>query len=184
MVPRYGIPFTFAPYLRDLVADSAAPYGFDPDSSLLPMRILFTEAHLTEVWSVLLLIDGIGLLLCATAGWALWGRERAGGLDMKALLLAVVLIPQLVYLFLMDAVWGAYLDWDLFSYVAIPTSLLGGYGLMVWGRPQRRLRAVLLGLLLAATGVHVLAKTNALELGYAQHLVETPMHPTLPSGPP
>jgi hypothetical protein len=184
MVPGYGIPFAFAPYLRDLVADSAAPYGFDPDSSLLPIRILFTEAHLTEVWSVLLLIDGIGLLLCATAGWALWGRERAGGPDMKALLLVVVLIPQLVYLFWMDAVWGAYLDWDLFSYVAIPTSLLGGYALMVWGRPQRRLRAVLLGLLLAATGVHLLAKTNALELGYAQHLVETPMHPTLPSGPP
>jgi len=87
MVPGYGIPFAFAPYLRDLVADSAARYGFDPDSSLLPIRILFTEAHLTEVWSVLLLIDGIGLLLCATAGWALWGRERAGGPDMKALLL-------------------------------------------------------------------------------------------------
>jgi hypothetical protein len=181
MVPGYGLPFAFAPYLRDLVRDSAAPYGFDPDSSLLPLDVLFTRAHLTEVWSVLLLVDGIGLLLCFTAGWTLWSRSRAP--DWKASLLAVVLVPQLVYLFLMDAVWGTYLDWDLFSYFAIPTSLLGSYALMTWGRPWRRLRAGLLGLLLAAAGVHLVAKTNALEVGYARHVVETPMHPTLPSPP-
>lgn len=182
MVPGYGLPFAFAPYLRDLVADSAAPYGFDPDSSLLPLRVLFGAAHLAEVWSVLLLIDGIGLLLCLAAGWALW--KRGAEPDRKALLLAAVLVPQLLFVFTMDAVWGTYLDWDLFSYVAIPTSLLGGYALMVWGRPRRRLRALLLGLLLAADGVHLLAKTNALELGYARHVAETPMHPTLPSAPP
>jgi hypothetical protein len=181
MVPGYGLPFAFAPYLRDLVADSAAPYGFDPESSLLPLHVLFSPAHLAEVWSVLLLIDGIGLLLCVTAGWSL--RPRAVGFDPKALLLAVGLVPQLVYLFWMDAVWGTYLDWDVFSYFAIPTSLLGGYAFLVWGRDRRRLRALLLGLLLAAEGVHLLAKTNALELGYARHVAETPMHPILPDAP-
>jgi hypothetical protein len=182
MVPGYGVPFAFAPYLRDLVADSAARYGFDPESSFLPFSLLFSPMHLTEIASVLLLIDGIGLLLCLAAGGAL--VRNGGAPDAKALLLAAVLVPQLVYLFLMDAVWGTYLDWDLFSYVAVPSSLLGGYALIVWGRPRPRARAFLLGVLLAASGVHLLAKTNALELGYARHVVETPMHPTLPEAPP
>ena len=111
-------------------------------------------------------------------------RLRPRAYDAKALLLFTVLAPQLVYVFLMDAVWGTYLDWDLFSYVAIPMSLLGAYALMVWGRERPALRAALVGLLLAAEGVHLLARTNALELDYARHVAETPMHPTLPKGPP
>jgi hypothetical protein len=183
MIPGYGVPFAFAPYLRDLVADSAAQHGFDPESSFWPAGMLFGRLHLVEVASVLLLIDGIGVLLCATAGWSLLPRLRPRAFDAKALLLIAVLLPQLVYLFLMDAIWGTYLDWDLFSYVAIPTSLLGAYALMIWGRRRPVARAALVGLLLAAEGVHLLARTNALELDYPRHVAETPMHPTLPNGP-
>lgn len=184
MIPGYGIPFAFAPYLRDLVADSAAQHGYDPNSSFLPASMLFAREHLVEVASVLLLIDGIGVLLCATAGWALVPRLHPRRFDAKALFLVTVLAPQLAYLFAMDAIWGTYLDWDLFSYVAIPLSFLGGYALMIWGRPRPTTRALLTGLVLAAVGVHLLARTNALELEYKRHVAETPMHPTLPNAPP
>jgi len=183
MVPAYGVPFAFAPFLRDLVADSASQYGYDPGSSLLPLRQVFAAAHVAEVASLLLLIDGVGVLLCLTAGVALAPRLLRSAPDWKAWLLLAVLAPLVVYLVMMDAVWGAYLDWDLFSYLAIPTSLLGGYALMTWGRARPALRAFLLGLLLAAQGIHLIARANALEVDYKRHVAETPMHLSVPSRP-
>jgi hypothetical protein len=182
-IPAYGLPFAFAPYLRDLARDSAAPYGYDPTSSLLPLHYVFSAPHLAELGSLLLLIDGTGVLLCLTAGVALLPRLLGRDPDWSAWLLLTVLVCLLPYFILMDAVWGAYLDWDLFSYLAIPTSLLGGHALMVWGRAHRPQRALLVGLLLAAEAVHVLARANALEVEYKRHVAETPMHLSVPSAP-
>jgi hypothetical protein len=54
---------------------------------------------------------------------------------------------------------------------------------MVWGRAHRPQRALLVGLLLAAEAVHVLARANALEVEYKRHVAETPMHLSVPSAP-
>jgi hypothetical protein len=121
------------------------------------------------------LIDGVGVLLCSTCGVAVLAREIRRPSDPRPWLLAALLAPCLGYMFVMDPIWGPYSDWDLFSYVAVPTSLLGSYALLVWGR-GRRATAWLVGLALAASSVHVLARFNALDVDIARHRHESPFH--------
>ena len=174
--PGFGYPFAFGPYLEGLLANDGRQFGLANDSSFLPLAYLFSLEHLVEYLHTLLLIDGIGLWLCATAGIPVLFHALGGRFATPAGILFLVAAPILAYAYAMDPLWGAYADWDLFSYVAVPTSLLGGYAFVVWGRAVPRWRAPLFGLLLAASLVHLAARLNALEVESERHFLESPRH--------
>ena len=171
-VPGFG-PFAWSAYLAAVHHDLHGGYGLAETGSLLPADFMLSCVHLREMFHTVLLIDGVGvLLLLVTSGWALMSRA----VDAPVLFLASVAASFLPYLVTVDPVWGALGDWDLFSYAAAITSVLGGYLLVLWGRECPRLFAVVLGLALAASGVHLLARWNAMTVDYQRHLLESPFH--------
>jgi hypothetical protein len=99
-----------------------------------------------------------------------------GAWDPAAAFLGLIVIAWLAYLIAMDPVYGPYADWDLFGYGAAVTSLLGAFAFVAWGRTCPRLFAPLLGLALAAAGVHLLARLNALDVDFHIHAIESPFH--------
>src|SRR5213592_487309 len=127
-------------------------------------------AHAREVVHTLLLVDGVGVLLLVVCG--AWLPRR----DPAAALLALLVAPWLAYVVAMDPLFGAFADWDLFSYGAAATSLLGAYAFVAWGRAAPRAFGWLLGLALAAASVHLLARWNALDVDLPRHLLESPYH--------
>ncbi|MBM4265082.1 MAG: hypothetical protein FJ144_00480 [Deltaproteobacteria bacterium] len=175
-MPAFGRPFAFRDLLERLVASSGAARGLSPDSSLLPADYLFSAPHALEIVQGWILVDGVGVLLSLTAGMVLLAKALRGPLDLRTLLLAGLVGPVLLYAALMDPLWGPYLDWDLFSYGAVATSLFGAYALVVCGRGWPRERAFLAGLLVAASILHLCARLNALEVDYRAHLAESPAH--------
>src|SRR5882724_87990 len=123
-----------------------------------------------EIVHTLLLVDGVGVLLLVVCG--AWLPRR----DPAAALLALLVAPWLAYVVAMDPLFGAFADWDLFSYGATATSLLGAYAFVAWGRAAPRAFGWLLGLALAAASVHLLARWNALDVDLPRHLLESPYH--------
>ena len=172
-IPAFGYPFAFVPLAARISEFSARGSGLSPNSSLLPLGYVLSAYHARELVHTFLLIDGVGVLLVLVTGtWALAARA----LDAKAAFLALSLVGFVPYVLAFDPVWGAYGDWDLFSYLAAPISLLGAYALIIWGRSCPRPFALLLGVALAANGVHLLARLNAVAFDLARHQAETPDH--------
>ena len=169
-LPGFGAPFAWRAFVARAHADSGWQLGLSPTSSLLPLGYLLSGAHAREVVHTLLLVDGVGVLLLVVCGARLPRREPA------AALLALVVAPWLAYVVAMDPLFGAFADWDLFSYGAAATSLLGAYAFVVWGREHERAFAWLLGLAIASAGVHLLARWNALDVDLPRHLLESPYH--------
>ena len=169
-LPGFGAPFAWRAFVARAHADSGWQLGLSPTSSLLPLGYLLSGAHAREVVHTLLLVDGVGVLLLVVCGARLPRREPA------AALLALVVAPWLAYVVAMDPLFGAFADWDLFSYGAAATSLLGAYAFVAWGRAAPRAFGWLLGLALAAASVHLLARWNALDVDLPRHLLESPYH--------
>jgi hypothetical protein len=176
-VPGFGHPFAWREFLSALARASDAEMGLSPTSSLLPAWAMFSAGHANEVLHTLVLVDGVGVLLAVVAGgWCLVAGPWRRPWDLRAVFLGALVAPQLLFLCTMDPLWGAFADWDLFSWGAATTSLLGGYAFVTWGRRCPGVFPLLLGLALAAAGVHLLARLNALEIGLAAHLLESPHH--------
>lgn len=176
-VPGYGHPFAWPAYLEGLARASDAELGLSPTSSLLPAWALFSGWHANDVLQTVILVDGVGVLLVAVAGtWCVAARVWQHPWDLDAIFLAALVAPQLLFLFMMDPLWGAFADWDLFSWGAATTSLLGAYAFVTWGRRRPDVFPVLLGLALAAAGVHLLARLSALDVELVAHLRESPYH--------
>jgi len=180
-VPGFGRPFAWGAFLARAAADSEAELGLSPTSSLLPPDFMLSTRHAGEVAHTVLLVDGIGWLLLLVPGAALLLHSAGRTRDGKAACLGLLVVPYFAYVIAMDPIFGSYADWDLFSYGAVVTSLLGGYAFVSWGRRCPRAFAPLLGLALAAAGVHLLARLNALDVGMQQHLLESPYHLVAPS---
>jgi len=179
-VPRYGRPFAWGAFLARVDVDRMSNLGLSPTSSLLPLDFMLSALHAREVVHTLLLIDGIGWLLLLVPGLWLALRSARVGWDAQAAFLALIVLPYLAYVVTMDPIFGSYADWDLFSYGAVVTSLLGAYAFVVWGRGCPRAFAALLGVALAAAGVHLFARLNALTVGLQDHLRESPYHLAAP----
>ena len=173
-LPGFGAPFAWAAFVARAHADSGYQLGFSPTSSLLPLRYMLSGAHAREVVHTLLLVDGVGVVLLVVCGGWLVLHPRTW--SPPAALLALVVLPYLAYVVAMDPLFGALADWDLFSYGAAATSLLGAYAFVVWGREHERAFAWLLGLAIASAGVHLLARWNALDVDLPRHLLESPYH--------
>jgi len=169
-LPGFGAPFAWRAFVARAHADSGWQFGLSPTSSLLPLGYLLSGAHAREVVHTLLLVDGVGVLLLVVCG--AWLPRR----DPAAALLALLVAPWLAYVVAMDPLFGALADWDLFSYGAAATSLLGAYAFVAWGRAEPRAFGWLLGLALAAAGIHLLARWNALDVDLPRHLLESPYH--------
>src|SRR5437899_3164566 len=173
-LPGFGAPFAWGAFVARAHADSGWQLGLSPTSSLLPLGYMLSGAHAREVVHTLLLVDGVGVLLLVVCGGWLLLHPRTWSL--QAALLALTVLPYLAYVVAMDPLFGAFADWDLFSYGAAATSLLGAYAFVVWGREHEHAFAWLLGLAIASAGVHLLARWNALDVDLPRHLLESPYH--------
>ncbi|MGH7894741.1 MAG: hypothetical protein ACREQL_08735 [Candidatus Binatia bacterium] len=172
-LPIYGAPFAWRAFVSDLIAQSAVEFGYSRTSNLIPWEYLATATHTREVLHTLLLIDGVGMLLVLVLGPAL-AREVPREPELG--FLAALVLPYLLYCVVMDPVYGAFADWDLFSYGAAVTSLFGGALFVRWGRLGSPAFAPLFGLALAANLVHLLARFHALQFYVDWHLLESPTH--------
>ncbi len=172
-VPWFGRPFAWGTFFAAAKAQSKYELGLDPNSSLLPLDYMLSTLHAREVFHTLLLVDGVGWILLLACGAPLLLRGRV---DAKALVLVAIVGVSFAYVVTFDPVFGAYADWDLYSYGAAVSALLGAWALVTWGRACPRPAAALAGLALAASCVHLLARLNALNLDQAHHRAETPYH--------
>lgn len=174
-VPGFGRPFAWSAYAAALINVSAAPGGYSDSSTLLPASFLFSLPHLLDLAHLVILIDGVGLVLLVLFGWwALFSRSHPPAGRLHALFLLTVAVPYFAYFATMDELWGAFVDWDCFSFGVSAPTLLGAYGFVVWGRRRPRAFAWLLGVALATSGVHLLARLNALHVDLNVHLLESP----------
>lgn len=172
-LPWFGRPFAWQALLDEVIRHSTWPARPGWSGDTLPLAFMFSTRHAAEVLHTLFLVDGVGAVLIGVCGsWLV----RQGLVDSRAVLLALVAGPYLAYVVAMDPVFGPFADWDLFSYGAIATSLLGAYAFVCWGRRHARLFGPLLGMALAGAFVHLLARLNALDVDLAQHLRESPYH--------
>lgn len=181
-VPVLGRPFAWLAYLEAVRASSAAQAGLAAGSSLLPPEYLFTWTHASEVLHDVVLIDAAGWLFLLVAGGALALRRGARALPATAALAIAIAVPYTLYALVMDPVYGAFYDWDLWSPGAGVVTLLGGWALVAWGRDRARLLGVLVGLALAYDATHLLARLNAVQVDSKRHLRESPYHFNLPPG--
>ena len=180
-LPRFGEFFAWRAFLAAIDALPATHMGANATGYSLPLEQLLTLSRLEEVAHVLLLVDPVGwVLLLGTAAFAIsrwrrdarWRRDEAPALAFLALLV----VPSLVFVVVMEPLYGAYGDWDLFSYPAVGTAVLGGYAFVSWGRAFPKWFPWLLGLALACASVHLLARLNALDVEGERHRLESPSH--------
>jgi hypothetical protein len=179
-IPGYGAPFAWYAWAADLKAAIPVEIGLSPTSSLLPLWYVASVVHVRELLHLLILLDGVGALLLAVVGT--WWLVRGGRPDARVTLLLAAIVPGFVYFVTMDPAWGAYEDWDLFSYLAAPPALLAAWAFVAWGREYPRVFPLLLGLALATSGVHLLARANAMDVDIGIHLKESPTHLGVPPG--
>jgi len=176
-IPRFGRPFAWGAFVK--AAAAASDWGDRPNwarGPLLPWHYVLTGTHLRELAHTFLLIDGVGVLLAAGAGLWLVCADPEGRRAPAFHFLLALAATYLAYVVVMDPVFGAFGDWDLFSYGAAFTSLVGGYAFIRWGRACPRPFAVVLALALATAGVHLLARLNALDVELTRHMAESPDH--------
>ncbi|MBY0279392.1 hypothetical protein K2Z84_28990, partial [Candidatus Binatia bacterium] len=182
-LPLHGRPWDLLAFVRGVAHDAQPQLGLSETSSLLPIGYAFGVKHLTELLHGLLLTDAVGTLLLVTALPAVLWTTRDAPTWRMLLLLGALAGPVLVYAFLMDPLFGPYADWDLFSYGALASSLLGAYAFVLWARAHDAWAGPLAGLLVAAAVVHALARLNALDVDFARHMREEPFHVAVPALP-
>lgn len=182
-LPLHGRPWDLVAFVRGVARDAQPQLGLSESGSLLPLDYAFGVKHLVEFLHGLLLTDGVGVLLLATVLPVVLWRTRDLASWRVLLLLGALAGPVLVYAFLMDPLFGPYADWDLFSYGAIATGLLGAYAFVRWGRDRGAWVGAVAGLLVAVAVVHALARLNALDVDFARHMREEPFHVTVPALP-
>lgn len=174
-VPGFGHPFAWSAYAAALARVSEVPGGYSGSSSLLPLSFLLGVPHALDLVHLVILIDGVGLALFALYGWrGLFERAQPIPGRLQALFLLALTAPYFAYFATMDQLWGAFADWDLFSFGVTAPALFGAFGFVLWGRRRPRAFAWLLGLALATSGVHLLARLNALQVDLPAHLLESP----------
>jgi hypothetical protein len=170
-VPPFGAPFAVGAWSERLA--SVSWRGLNPDRQTLPLGHMLGIRHAGEVLSTLVLLDGVGLALAAT----LSPRSLRGAY------LWSILASGLAFVVAMDPVWGPYSDWDLFSYLTLPISIAGALALVTWSRAQPRLAGLVLGLALATSVVHLMARLNSLHVDFERHIAASPYHiPDVPNG--
>jgi hypothetical protein len=171
----HGALFAWPQWYAEAAAASSCGLGLDPTSCLLPLSYMFGMTHLWEMASLILLVDGVGFLLLVVCGLpALLQSPRR--VDYRALVLGTIAAAHFAFLLVLDPLFGPYSDWDAYAASMIPVTLLGAWAFVVWGRSNPRIFGALLGLALATSGVHLLARLNAIHVDYRGHLEETPCH--------
>ena len=123
----------------------------------------------------MLLVDPVGWTLVLVPGAFVFAGVARSPDRAKLAFLLPMLAGHLAFLITMDSLYGAYLDWDLYSYGSIWTSLLGGYALVHYGKGSRWL-GLLLGLALATACIHLMARLHAMDVDYDLHVQESEPH--------
>jgi hypothetical protein len=182
--PFYGWPFAWIPMLEAVTALRSAEMGLNSSGYQMPVGEILAPRHLWSVTHVLLLVDPVGwVLMLGPGSWLALGRVEIR-VRRRLIFLALIVLAYLAYCLAMDPLYGAYLDWDLFSYGAVASSLLGAYALVVWGRGRSApLVGAALGLALALNLVHLAARLNAMPEHRARHVHESPPHLSVPPAP-
>ncbi len=174
-VPGHGYPLAWSEWYAEAAQAASCHWGYQDSSCLLPLDYMFSWPHLNEMIHLLLLVDGIGLLLFAVCTSSELLRDPQK-IDLRVLILGSIAAGHFALLLVLDPLFGPYSDWDAYTYPAVPLTLLGGWGFLLWGRRQPRLFGFLLGLALAAASIHALARLNAMHVDYRRHLKESPCH--------
>lgn len=177
----HGRPLAWGEWYAEAAWAASCDWGLQSGSCLLPLGYMFSAEHWTEMAHLLLLVDFVGLLLFAvcTSSELLRDLRR---IDLRVLVLGSIGGAHFVFLLVLDPLFGQYSDWDAYTYPAVPITLLGGWGFVLWGKRSPRWFGLLLGLALAAASVHLLARLNAMHVDYRAHMRETPCH--VNCGPP
>ena len=161
---------------KEILADTAAAMGLNPESYHVPWTRMLAPGHLATVIHLMLLVDPVGWVLLLACAPPLLVRRGAWKSRVELVFLLGLVLPYLAFLVAMDPLYGAYADWTLYSYGAVGTALLGGFAFVRWASDEPRLFGVLLGLALAVSSVHLLAKFHALDVGRELHFRESPPH--------
>lgn len=180
-LPGHGRPLAWADWYAEAAEASSCQWGLTSESCLLPLDYMFGWTHLNEMLHLLLLVDAVGLLLFVVCTAPEFLRDRRQ-IDLRVLVLASIAAGHFAFLLTLDPLFGQYSDWDAYTYPAVPVTLLGGFGFVLWSRRKPRLVGFVLGLALAAAGVHLAARLNAMHVDYHLHVIETPCH--VNCGPP
>jgi hypothetical protein len=182
-LPLHGRPWDLIAFVQGVARDAQPQLGLSSSGSLLPLDYAFGVKHLSEFLHGLVLTDPVGVLLLITVLPVVLLSLRDAPTWRDLLLLGALAGPVLVYAFLMDPLFGPYADWDLFSYGALATSLLGAYALILLARDRGAWPGAVVGLLVAVAVVHALARLNALGVDFARHMQEEPFHVAVPATP-
>lgn len=171
----HGRLFAWPQWYAEAAEASSCALGLDPTSCLLPLSYMFSITHLWEMASLILLVDGVGFLLLIVCGLPA-ALRLPRHLDKRALVLGTIAGAHFAFLLVLDPLFGPYADWDAYAASMIPVTLLGAWAFVVWGRSNPQIFGALLGLALATSSVHLLARLNAIHVDYRGHLEETPCH--------
>lgn len=177
----HGRPLAWGAWYSEAAEAASCDWGFQSGSCLLPVEYMFSVKHWNEMGHLLLLVDAVGLLLFVVCTTSELVRDRTK-VDLRVLILGAIGAAHFAFLLTLDPLFGHYSDWDAYTYPAVPITLLGGWGFLLWARREPRFFGLLLGLALAAASVHLLARLNAMHVDYRAHLRETPCH--VNCGPP
>src|SRR5439155_21530659 len=160
---------------RDAYTSSICGLSVPPPSCTLPLSFIVTARHVVEVLNVWLLVDGVGILLVAVTGtWLALRLLRRRTWDPAAAVLAIIAAGFFAFTITLNNPFGNFANWDVYSYGAAVTALLGGYAFVTWGRECQPSFRWLLGLGLAAAAIHLLARLNAMHLDLRRHIAESP----------
>ena len=173
-LPVFGAPFAWQAWFDALMQLPAARMGSNPQGYHLPASRIFDLPHLADILHIAVLVDPVGWLLVLGPG--IWAVSVSASFRSRGELpfLALLVLPYLTFVLVMDPLRGAYMDWDLYSYGAVTTSLFGGFAFVLWGRLHPRGFGWLLGLALAVASVHLMARLDAMDVESQRHLRESP----------
>jgi hypothetical protein len=174
-IPGFGAPFALHAFYSASFEVAVANLGYSAGGYQLPLAKVLSSEHLNDVLNTMLLVDPVGWTLVFVPGVLVFaGVARSEDRDKLAFLLPM-LAGHFAFLVAMDSLYGAYLDWDLYSYGSIWTSLLGGYALVRYAGTSRWL-GLLLGLALATSSVHLMARLHAMDVDHELHVQESEPH--------
>ena len=122
------------------------------------------------------MVDAAGWCVLVALGPVVAREGLRRGTDPLLLFLLAIAIPYVAYAWVMDPLYGAYLDWDLWAPGTPVVSLLAGWCFLQWARSRKRYAGALLGLVLACATTHALARLHATTIDRARHLLESPEH--------
>lgn len=175
-IPSFGVPFAFSAWLSAVSASSLSTLGLSPSSSLLPPDYLLSGRHLLDLVNGMALVDAVGIISCLTAGLVLLWCSRSVVRYPQAWILAAPAFGGILFSAVMDPLWGPFLDWDLFSYTAVSTSLFGAVSFLWISREQPNLRAMVATAFIVFSFVHLEARLNRLHENWQTYLQQSPVH--------